>query len=106
MKVKKNNVSTRGSAKPPMSGRSSSCQFREHLYDESTTSSSPISNSEIPGSTTAPNYASLTKSIKAKWRACKYSSHNMQKQLVQNLQLDKKTLSLSSGDRYDMQYRM
>ncbi|XP_057472654.1 protein IQ-DOMAIN 6-like [Actinidia eriantha] len=98
VKVKRNNVSTRVSAKPPISGRitrSSSCQFREHLYDDSTTSSSPILNSETPGSTTTPNYASLTKSIKAKWRACKYLSHNMQKQLVQNLQLDKKTLSLS-----------
>ncbi|XAR67605.1 hypothetical protein NMG60_11002429 [Bertholletia excelsa] len=98
VKVRWNNVSTRISANPPMSGpimRSSSGPCSEPFYDESTTSSSSISNSETQIS--KPSYMSLTESIKAKQRGSS-PSHHMQKQLAENLQFHKKTMPLSSLD--------
>ncbi|KAL7180404.1 hypothetical protein ACSBR1_043577 [Camellia fascicularis] len=106
VKVKWNNLSTRITARPPMSGQithSSSDPCSEFLFDESTTSSSSLSNSETPGSSntqmegnindTKPNYMNLTMSIKAKQRTSRYASHNnMQRHMMV------KTRQLPSGD--------
>ncbi|KAI8029115.1 hypothetical protein LOK49_LG01G04292 [Camellia lanceoleosa] len=106
VKVKWNNLSTRIIAKPPMSGqitRSSSDPCSEFLLDESTTSSSSLSNSETPGSSntqmednindTKPNHMNLTMSIKAKQRTSWYASqNNMQRHMMV------KIMQLPSGD--------
>ncbi|KAL7190454.1 hypothetical protein ACSBR2_022685 [Camellia fascicularis] len=106
MKVKWNNLSTKITAKPLMSGqttRSSSDPCSEFLFDESTTSSSSLSNSETPGSSntqmegnindTKLNHMNLTMSIKAKQRTSRYASHNnMQRHMMV------KIMQLPSGD--------
>ncbi|KAJ6814689.1 protein IQ-DOMAIN 1-like [Iris pallida] len=82
VKIRKNNVTTRVSARPPSKSQSASaCDFR---YDESSTSSSSICTStQISGTATLlasertevrnnsrPNYMNLTQSIKAKHKFC------------------------------------
>lgn len=111
VKVTRNNVSTRITAKPPMSGqitRSTSDPCSEFLYDESSTSNSYSSNSErTPRSsntqlegrnTNRPSYMNLTKSIRAKQRGWQNPSHTMKKLVKGNPQLHKKTMQLSCGD--------
>ncbi|KAM3378971.1 protein IQ-DOMAIN 6 isoform X1 [Capsicum galapagoense] len=83
IKVKKNNVTKRISAKPPLVGhttRSSSSPSSEFRYDDSTSSSFCTSTTPISGNTMLasdrtedsnsgkPNYMSLTESTKAKQR--------------------------------------
>ncbi|KAG5537908.1 hypothetical protein RHGRI_025110 [Rhododendron griersonianum] len=90
VKVTRNNVSTRITAKPPRSGqitRSTSDPCSEFLYDESPTSNSYSSNSERTprssntqlegGNTNRPSYMNLTKSIRAKQRGWQNPSHNL-----------------------------
>ncbi|KAI8544621.1 hypothetical protein RHMOL_Rhmol08G0311000 [Rhododendron molle] len=111
VKVTRNNVSTRITAKPPMSGqitRSTSDPCSEFLYDESSTSNSYSSNSERTprssntqlegGNTNRPSYMNLTKSIMAKQRGWQNPSHSMKKLVKGNPQLHKKTMQLSCGD--------
>ncbi|KAL6996313.1 hypothetical protein U1Q18_006447 [Sarracenia purpurea var. burkii] len=109
VKARWNNVSTRITAKPPLScqfTRSSSDPCSEDLYGYSTSSDSSLSNSETPGSSnylmegtpTRPSYMNLTKSIKAKQSSCQHSPHNSRRQVIENLQLHKKTMQLSGGD--------
>ncbi|XP_058227234.1 protein IQ-DOMAIN 8-like isoform X1 [Rhododendron vialii] len=111
VKVTRNNVSTRITAKPPMSGqitRSTSDPCSEFLYDESSTSNSYSSNSERTprssntqlegGNSNRPSYMNLTKSIRAKQRGWQKPSHNMKKLVKGNPQLHKKTMQLSCGD--------
>ncbi|XP_059645118.1 protein IQ-DOMAIN 6-like [Cornus florida] len=108
-KVRRNNISTRVSAKPPVTGKitcSSSDPCSEFPYDESTTSSASSASAGTPGSgntlvegnANKPNYMSLTKSIKAKQRACNHLSNNMQRHLMENLQFHRKQSPFCSGD--------
>ncbi|KAM7483860.1 hypothetical protein LguiB_008443 [Lonicera macranthoides] len=111
VKIRKNNISTRISARPPLAypfTRSSSDPCSEFLYDESATSNSSTSTSETPWSSntpregsvsTAPSYMSLTESIKAKRRVSNTLSQNMQGSLTENcnLNLKKKPSPLSKG---------
>lgn len=111
VKVKRNNMSTRITAKPPVSGqitRSSSDPYSEFLYDERSTSNSYSSNSEktpwssntqVEGdNTNRPSYMNLTKSIRAKQRGWQNPSHNMKKLVTGTPKSHKKTMQLSCGD--------
>ncbi|XP_058068923.1 protein IQ-DOMAIN 6 [Magnolia sinica] len=82
VKVRKNNMTTRISVKPPVSARSSSTPSSEFQYDESPASSSlgtstPISSNTLIASertegsnNNRPNYMNPTESIKAKQKSC------------------------------------
>ncbi|GFY97168.1 hypothetical protein Acr_11g0014740 [Actinidia rufa] len=93
VRVKRNNVSSRITAKPPMSDqitRSSSDEpCSKSLYNECTTSNSDTTpgskSTQMEADTTRPKYMNLTKSIQAKHRAGQITSH-------------KKTIQLSSGE--------
>ncbi|KAJ8750568.1 hypothetical protein K2173_015729 [Erythroxylum novogranatense] len=113
VKVRKNNVSTRISAKPPMAQvtRSSSSPSSEFRYDESSPSSSictsatPVSGNtglasdRTDGSgSSRPNYMNLTESIKAKQKLSSTLSHRIQRQSMDELQFLKKSGALSNGD--------
>lgn len=94
VKIKKNNVTTRVSAKPPamvcnQNTKTRSLSSSEFRYDESSASSSSICTSTpISGTTqlasektedsnkSRPNYMNLTESIKAKQNTCS-SDRNM-----------------------------
>ncbi|CAL5431892.1 unnamed protein product [Camellia sinensis] len=112
VKVRRNNVSTRISAKPPPIGqvtRSSSSPSSEFQYDESSASSS-ICTSTTPGSgntvmasdrteesnnNSMPSYMSLTESTKAKQRNL---SHRIQRQSMDEFQFLKKSAAFCNGD--------
>ncbi|XP_031284565.1 protein IQ-DOMAIN 1-like [Pistacia vera] len=112
VKIKKNNVTTRISAKPPHIGqvtRSSSSPSSEFRYDESSASSSictsttPVSgNTFLPSDRTEesgnsrPNYMNLTESTKAKQRI-NYLSHRI-RQSMDEFQFLKKSAVFSNGD--------
>ncbi|OVA08180.1 IQ motif [Macleaya cordata] len=115
VKVRKNNVTTRISAKPPLMGsgtRSSSGPSSECLYEESSESSSSLyaSTTQVSGNTllaserteesnnSRPNYMNLTESIKAKQRTVNYSSHRTQKQSLDECQFNNKSGAFSNGD--------
>ncbi|TMW85690.1 protein IQ-DOMAIN 1 isoform X1 [Solanum pennellii] len=106
VKVKKNNVTKRISAKPPLVGhttRSSSSPSSEFRYDESSaasssfcTSTTPISGNTMLASdrtedsnSNRPNYMSLTESTKAKQR-----NQRMLRQSMDEVQF----LKLNNGD--------
>lgn len=111
VRVRRNNMTTKVSAKPPSSGQitgSSSDPISESLYSESTTSAStsasltPVSKVLMVerGEETKvykPSYMNLTESAKAK-QACRYSYHDMQRQLMEELQFCNKSMALWSGD--------
>ena len=88
--VRRNNVSKRISARPPLNYQKTPCS--EFMYDESTTSSSSASASETP----KPSYMSLTESIKAKKRAC--NREKMQRRLIETVQFHKKPTTPSNGN--------
>ncbi|XP_077210187.1 protein IQ-DOMAIN 6-like isoform X2 [Tasmannia lanceolata] len=115
VRVRKNNVTTRISAKPPAglianhsSNRSSSTQSSEFQYDEGSPCSSsfgtstPISgNTQLASERTdgsnnsKPSYMNLTESIKAKQKTS--NSHRLQRQTSDDFHFHKKT-SFTSGD--------
>ncbi|WMV42330.1 hypothetical protein MTR67_035715 [Solanum verrucosum] len=106
VKVKKNNVTKRISAKPPLVGhttRSSSSPSSEFRYDESSAASSSFCTSTTPisgntmltsdrtddSNSSRPNYMSLTESTKAKQR-----NQRMLRQSMDEFQF----LKLNNGD--------
>ncbi|XP_021763723.1 protein IQ-DOMAIN 1-like [Chenopodium quinoa] len=106
VKVRKNNMTTRISAKPPMMAqgtRSSSSPSSEFPYDESSASSSmctsttPISGNEESGGNNTncsrPSYMNLTESTKAKRR-----TQRAQMQSMDEFQFAKKLAGFSNGD--------
>lgn len=118
VKVRKNNVSTRVSARPPHIGqatRSSSSPSSEFHYDESSNSSSictsmtPISGSvsllcerteDSNNSTTRPSYMNLTESTKAKQKTSSHHQYNrsQRQQSMDEFQFLKRTAVFSNGD--------
>ncbi|KAL2539128.1 IQ-domain 8 [Abeliophyllum distichum] len=100
LRTRRNNISTKKSSKVPLSCQmtsSSSDQYSEFPYDESTTSNSSTTTSEGHG--TNPSYMSLTESIKAKQKPHAYLSnaHNMQRRSSEDLQYRRKPSPLSRG---------
>ncbi|KAK6129498.1 hypothetical protein DH2020_036731 [Rehmannia glutinosa] len=93
VKVKKNNVTTRVSAKPPLLGESSSSPSYDLRYDESSASSSifttttPISGKAVSDRTqensnsSRPSYMNMTQATKAKQR-----NNRIQRQSMDELQ--------------------
>ncbi|KAL0010035.1 hypothetical protein SO802_005143 [Lithocarpus litseifolius] len=115
VKVKRNNVTTRISAKPftvgQISSSSSSTPSSESLYDESCAStSSSFASPTLMSSETlmketieetnifTPSYMTLTESTKAKQRACKFLSHSMQRNFMKDFQFHSKPMVVSNGD--------
>ncbi|KAE8698424.1 CYP711A1 protein [Hibiscus syriacus] len=113
VKVRKNNVTTRISAKPPHSRqatRSSSSTSSKFHYDESSASSS-ICTSTTPVSVTTlfpsdgteesgnsrPNYMNMTESTKAKQRGGNHGFHRNLKQSMDEFQF-KRSAALYNGD--------
>lgn len=114
VKVRKNNVTTRISAKPPHIGqvtRSSSSPSSEFRFDESSASSSictsttPVSGNTILASdrteesgNSRPNYMNLTESTKAKQRAGNHQAFNrIQRQSMDEFQF-KRSAAFYNGD--------
>ncbi|KAL2462560.1 IQ-domain 8 [Forsythia ovata] len=100
LRTRRNNISMKKSSKVPLSCQmtsSSSDQYSEFPYDESTTSNSSTTTSEGHG--TNPSYMSLTESIKAKQKPHAYLSnaHNMQRRSSEVLQYRRKPSPLSRG---------
>ncbi|GFZ16249.1 hypothetical protein Acr_25g0006580 [Actinidia rufa] len=112
VKVRRNNVTTRISAKPPLIGqvtRSSSSPSSEFRFGESSASSSictsttPVSgNTGIAASDiieesniSKPSYMNLTESTKAKQRNL---SHRIQRQSMDEFQFLRKSAALCNGD--------
>ncbi|XP_062158191.1 protein IQ-DOMAIN 6 [Alnus glutinosa] len=114
VKVRRNNVTTRISAKPPHIGqvtRSSSSPSSEFRYDESSASSSfCTSTTPVSGNTglasertedsnnSRPNYMCLTESTKAKQKTCSHSSQRVQRQSMDEFQFLKKSAAFSNAD--------
>ena len=114
VKVRRNNVTTRISAKPSPIGlvtRSSSSPSSDFQYDESSASSSictsatPVSgNTALASDKTEessyyrPSYMSLTESTKAKQRGCSQLSNRVQRQSMDEFQFIKKSGLYSNGD--------
>ncbi|XP_014503693.1 protein IQ-DOMAIN 1 [Vigna radiata var. radiata] len=117
VKVRKNNVTTRISARPPHVGqatRLSSSPSSEFHYDESSNSSSictsmtPISGSvSLPcertedsnNNTTRPSYMNLTESTKAKQKTSSHQYNRSQRQQsMDEFQFLKRTAVFSNGD--------
>ncbi|XWS70234.1 hypothetical protein CRYUN_Cryun03dG0031200 [Craigia yunnanensis] len=102
VKVRKNSITTRISAKPPHNGqvtRFSSSPSSEFRFDESSASSSictsttPVSGNTILASdrtkengNSRPNYMNLTESTKAKQRAGNYAFNRIQRQSMDEFQ--------------------
>ncbi|TKY74897.1 IQ-DOMAIN 1 [Spatholobus suberectus] len=113
VKVKKNNVTTRVSARPPHVGyatRSSSSPSSEFRYDESSASSSictsttPMSGNtcdrtEDSGGNARPNYMNLTQSTKAKQKTSNHVYNRAQRQQsMDEFQFLKRAAVFSNGD--------
>jgi len=114
VKVRRNNVTTRISAKPPHIGqvtRSSSSPSSEFRYDESSASSSfCTSTTPVSGNTglasertedsnnSRPNYMCLTESTKAKQKTYSHSSQRVQRQSMDEFQFLKKSAAFSNAD--------
>ncbi|MED6122926.1 IQ-domain [Stylosanthes scabra] len=116
VKVKKNNVTTRVSARPPQiigqATRSSSSPSSEFRYDESSASSSmctsttPVSGNtcdrteEGSNNNNRPNYMNLTKSTKAKQRSSSNQVYNraQRQQSMDEFQFLKRVPVLSNLD--------
>ncbi|KAF9613069.1 hypothetical protein IFM89_005517, partial [Coptis chinensis] len=104
VKVRKNNVTKRISAKPPVT-YSSSGPSSECLYGGSSTSSSSLSTTPVSGKTmtkeinnSKPNYMNLTVSVKAKRRTCNYTPQKSQSQSLDGFQFHKRSETFSNGD--------
>lgn len=114
VKIRKNNMTTRISAKPPVghpannfSSRSPSTPSSEFHYDESATTSSIGTSTPISGNTiltsertdrsnsSRPSYMNLTESIRAKQKAS--NSQRIQRQSMDDFHFHKKA-TLISGD--------
>lgn len=115
VQVRKNNLTTRISARPPSENqltRSSSAPSSESLYDETSTSTSSTSASPTlvfsnsvkvdnadQISMRKPSYMTLTKSTKAKQKACKVSSSpNTQGYMMDELKFHNMSMTFSNGD--------
>ncbi|XP_022777224.1 protein IQ-DOMAIN 1-like isoform X2 [Durio zibethinus] len=116
LKVRRNNVTTRILARPPISTQTSgslSAPSSESVYDESSTSTSSASVSPTTLSsntlvaatlednhTQKPSYMNPTESIKAKQKIFRFSSDNMRRHVVDDdLQyFQKKLMTLSCED--------
>lgn len=116
VKVKKNNMTTRVSARPPLVGqatRSSSSPSSEFRYDESSASSSmctsttPMSGNtcdraEDCGGNARPNYMNLTQSTKAKQKTSNNNYHvynrAQRQQSMDEFQFLKRGVVFSNGD--------
>lgn len=113
VKVRKNNVSTRISAKPPIghATRSSSSPSSDFRYDESSASSSICtSTTPVSGNTgmasdrteesgnSRPNYMTMTESTKAKRKTSNHLSYRMQRQSMDEFQFLKNSAIFSIGD--------
>ncbi|GAB4837086.1 Protein IQ-DOMAIN 6 [Ancistrocladus abbreviatus] len=113
VKVRKNNRTTRVSAKPPIIGqgtRSSSSPSSDFWYDEGSASSSICTSTPVSGPTglaserteesgnSRPSYMNLTESTKARRRPGNYSSPRMQRQSMDEFQFARKLVGFSSGD--------
>ncbi|KAL0394178.1 UNVERIFIED_CONTAM: protein IQ-DOMAIN 1 [Sesamum latifolium] len=106
VKVRKNNVTTRISAKPPLvvqATHSSSSPSSDFRYDESSGSSSILTTTTpVSGNTTSdrteesssrPNYMNMTEATKAKQRR-----NRIQRQSMDEFQFLKKSVAFSNGD--------
>lgn len=113
VKIRKNNVTTRISARPPIGQvtRSSSSPSSEFHNDESSASSSICtSTTPISGNTglasdrteesgnSRPNYMNLTESTKAKRKTPSHLSHRIQRQSMDEFQFLKRSAAFSNGD--------
>ncbi|KAK2633513.1 hypothetical protein Ddye_032537 [Dipteronia dyeriana] len=113
VKIKKNNITTRISAKPPHMGQvtRSSSPSSDFRYDESSASSSictsttPVSGNTLLASdrteesgNSRPNYMNLTESTKAKQRTTSHSSLRIQRQSMDEFQFLKRSAAFSNGD--------
>ncbi|KAF5444763.1 hypothetical protein F2P56_033868 [Juglans regia] len=114
VKVRKNNVTTRISAKPPHIGqvtRSSSSPSSEFRYDESSASSSICtSTTPVSGNTglasdrtedssySKPNYMTLTKSTKAKRKTSSNLSERVHRQPMDEFQFVKRAAPFPNVD--------
>ncbi|KAJ1442821.1 IQ motif, EF-hand binding site [Sesbania bispinosa] len=117
VKVRKNNVTTRISAKPPHIGqatRSPSSPSSEFQYDESCASSSictsttPVSGNaaalacdrteDSSNSNTRPSYMNLTESTKAKQKNSNHYNRAQRQQSMDEFQFLKRTAVFSNGD--------
>ncbi|KAL7159194.1 hypothetical protein ABFS83_01G011500 [Erythranthe nasuta] len=105
VKVRKNNVSTRISAKPPQPTHSSSSPSSDYFrYDESSASSSiftPVfsdkteeSNNNSNQSCNRPNYMNMTEATKAKQR----KQNAQRQQSMDEFQFIKKSIAFSNSD--------
>ncbi|XP_052209657.1 protein IQ-DOMAIN 6 [Diospyros lotus] len=110
VKVRRNNVTTKISAKPPLVGqvtRSSSSPSSEFRYGESSASSSICTSTPVSGNTimaserteesnfSRPSYMNLTQSTKAKQRNL---STRIQRQSMDEFQFLNKSTAFSNGD--------
>ncbi|XP_065850883.1 protein IQ-DOMAIN 6 [Euphorbia lathyris] len=113
VKVRKNNVTTRISAKPPTGHvtRLSSSPSSEFRYDESSPSSSICTSATpISGHTglasdrteesghSKPNYMNFTESTKAKRKTFNHLSQRIQRQSMDEFQFLKRSAAFSNGD--------
>ncbi|XP_050363285.1 protein IQ-DOMAIN 6 [Argentina anserina] len=114
VKVRRNNVTTRISAKPPhlaqVTTRSSSSPSSEFRYDNSPGSSSLPSATPVSGNTGLasdktdessnfrPSYMNLTESTMLKQKAASYQSHRTQRQSMDEFQFLKRSGAFSNGD--------
>ncbi|XP_023524209.1 protein IQ-DOMAIN 1-like [Cucurbita pepo subsp. pepo] len=113
VKVRKNNVSTRISARPPSSGQTRSCSSpsSDFWYDESSASSSictsttPVSGHAFStiertdnSSNSRPSYMNLTESTRAKQKTNSHLSLRIQRQSMDEFQFLKKSAAFSNGD--------
>ncbi|KAJ6862721.1 hypothetical protein NC652_039555 [Populus alba x Populus x berolinensis] len=113
VKVRKNNVTTRISARPPVGHitRSSSSPSSEFRFDDSSaspsicTSTTPISgNTGLASDKTEesgnsrPNYMNLTESTKAKRKTSGHLSQRIQRQSMDEFQFLKMSGAFSNGD--------
>ncbi|KAK3210976.1 hypothetical protein Dsin_015682 [Dipteronia sinensis] len=113
VKIKKNNITTRISAKPPHMGQvtHSSSPSSDFRYDESSASSSictsttPVSGNTLLASdrteesgNSRPNYMNLTESTKAKQRTTSHLSLRIQRQSMDEFQFQKRSAAFSNGD--------
>ncbi|PIA64292.1 hypothetical protein AQUCO_00100046v1 [Aquilegia coerulea] len=109
VKIRRNNVTTRISARPPPVTCSPSGPSSECLYGESSTSSSSLCTSTTPASgktitmesnNRRPNYMNLTVSIKAKQRSCNFNTpqQKSQSQSLDGFYLHKRSETFSNGD--------
>ncbi|XP_021902947.1 protein IQ-DOMAIN 1-like [Carica papaya] len=114
MNIRRNNITTRILANPPIVSQivcSSSGPSSESLQDESFTSTSSTSPSTPAVSSNIhtvdmgeehyyqkPSYMNLTVSTKAKRKPYRYSCLNSQKNMIEDVQFQTKSMPLSNGD--------